>query len=91
MEGRQEFISRMFWLVREVDSSKFSSLDSLPMLEFELKMRDEKILKFVKDLVINSIDVSALGTDKTLYYKRVAREISSKTELKFEEIIRNVV
>ena len=40
----------------EIDKSKFNTLESLPMLEFELRKRDVRLMKELKDLIINFID-----------------------------------
>ena len=41
-ETRQEFISRMLWMVREIDESKFKSLDILSMIDFHHNLRGSK-------------------------------------------------
>ena len=40
VETRKEFISRLMWMLHEVDKSKFKTLDALSMIEYELKRRD---------------------------------------------------
>jgi hypothetical protein len=90
METRQQFISRMIWMVREVNSSKFNSLDSLPMLEFELKMRDAQVLKQVRDLIVNFLELQSREVGRSDYFKRISKDISIKTELEFNRIIRKL-
>jgi len=90
METRQQFISRMIWMVREVNSSNFSSLDSLPMLEFELKMRDAQVLKQIRDLIVDFLDMQSREMGRSDYFKKIAKDMSVKTELEFNRIIRKL-
>tara|TARA_R110000744_G_scaffold134922_1_gene244199 strand:- start:5532 stop:5786 length:255 start_codon:yes stop_codon:yes gene_type:complete len=42
IETRKDFISRMFWLISEIETSeKGSSLDTMKLLEFHLRSREE--------------------------------------------------
>tara|TARA_Y100001938_G_scaffold149209_1_gene235279 strand:- start:568 stop:843 length:276 start_codon:yes stop_codon:yes gene_type:complete len=90
VETRQQFISRMIWMVREVDSSKFNSLDSLPMLEFELKMRDAQVLKQIRDLIVDFLDMQSREVGRSDYFKKISKDISLKTETEFNKIIRKL-
>tara|TARA_Y100000361_G_scaffold135457_1_gene135360 strand:+ start:333 stop:596 length:264 start_codon:yes stop_codon:yes gene_type:complete len=86
MEGRKEFINRMMWMVREVESSKFNTLESLPMLEFELRKRDVRLMKELKDLIINFIDTYPAKP----HNKNLIQKISTKTECRFDELINRI-
>ena len=77
-------------MVREINSSKFNSLDSLPMLEFELKMRDAKLLKEVRDLVVNFLHLQSREVGKSDYFKKISSDMSVKTEIEFNKIIRKL-
>ena len=80
----------MIWMVREVDSSKFNSLDSLPMLEFELKMRDAQVLKQIRDLIVGFLDMQSREVGRSDYFKKISKDISLKTETEFNKIIRKL-
>ncbi len=80
----------MIWMVREVDSSKFNSLDSLPMLEFELKMRDAQVLKQIRDLIVDFLDMQSREVGRSDYFKKISKDISLKTETEFNKIIRKL-
>ena len=86
MEGRKEFINRMMWMVNEIDKSKFSTLKSLPMLEFELRKRDVRLMKELKDLIINFIDTCPANP----HNKNLIKKISTKTECRFDELINRI-
>ena len=90
METRQQFISRMIWMVREVNSSKFNSRDSLPMLEFELKMRDAQVLKQIRDLIVGFLDMQSREVGRSDYFKKISKDISLKTETEINKIIRKL-
>tara|TARA_Y100001937_G_scaffold113344_1_gene161915 strand:+ start:1624 stop:1860 length:237 start_codon:yes stop_codon:yes gene_type:complete len=77
-------------MVREVDSSKFNSLDSLPMLEFELKMRDAQVLKQIRDLIVDFLDMQSREVGRSDYFKKISKDISLKTETEFNKIIRKL-
>lgn len=59
MESRKEFISRMIWMLAEVDDSEFKTLNSLSMLDFHLKQRELDLLKQAKELLVNSMEYRA--------------------------------
>tara|TARA_R100000278_G_scaffold77593_3_gene60294 strand:+ start:471 stop:743 length:273 start_codon:yes stop_codon:yes gene_type:complete len=59
MENRKEFISRMAWMMSEIDESKFKTLNSLSMLEFHLRRRELDLLNQTKELIINSMEYRA--------------------------------
>ena len=86
MEGRKEFINRMIWMAIEIDKSKFNTLESLPMLEFELRKRDIRLMKELKDLIINFIDTYPVKA----YNKNLIKKVSTKTECRFDELINRV-
>ena len=90
METRQQFISRMIWMVREINSSKFSSLDSLPMLELELKMRDVKLIKNIKDVITDFLHLESLNHSKSKYFKKTMKDMSIKVDIKFNDIIKKL-
>ena len=83
MEGRKEFINRMIWMAIEIDKSKFNTLESLPMLEFELRKRDVRLMKELKDLIINFIDTYPVKA----HNKNLIKKVSIKTECRFDELI----
>jgi hypothetical protein len=87
MESRKEFINRMMWMVREIESSKFNTLESLPMLELELKMRDVKLIKNIKSIISNFI---SLDNRKSKYFKKTMKDTSIKLEIKINDIIRKL-
>lgn len=86
MEERKEFISRMLWMVKEIDSSKLNSLESLSMLDYELKKRDKELMKQMRDLIINFIDVYKVQSHNAELF----RKLSAKTEIRFNELIREL-
>jgi len=59
MESRKEFISRMIWMLTEVDDSEFKTLNSLSLLDFHLKQRELDLLKQTKELLVNSMEYRA--------------------------------
>ena len=90
MESRKEFINRMMWMIREIESSKFNSLESLPMLELELKMRDVKLIKNIKSIISNFLYLESLDNKKTKYFKKNMKDMSLKVEIKINEIIKEL-
>lgn len=90
METRQQFISRMIWMVREIESSKFSSIESLPMLEFELKARDKELMKDFGNFIIKFIHLEGYSVGRKEDYKNHAKTISLKTEVAVEELIKKL-
>ncbi len=52
METRQQFISRMIWLIAEVKKSNHDDSNILSLLEFELKQRETNLVYNVKNKVI---------------------------------------
>tara|TARA_R110002012_G_scaffold3623_1_gene17017 strand:+ start:1058 stop:1321 length:264 start_codon:yes stop_codon:yes gene_type:complete len=85
VESRKEFISRMMWMLQEVDKSNFKTLDALSMIEYELKHRDSKLIKDFKDSIINFIDVYHVNT----HNKGLIRKLSRDVEIRFNELIKN--
>ena len=90
METRQQFISRMIWMAREIESSKFSSLDSLPMIELELKMRDVKLIKNIKGIIADFLHLESLDNNKSKYFKKNMKDMSIKVDIKFNDIIKKL-
>tara|TARA_R100000655_G_C2849328_1_gene169245 strand:- start:148 stop:423 length:276 start_codon:yes stop_codon:yes gene_type:complete len=90
VESRKEFINRMMWMIREIESSKFNSLESLPMLELELKMRDVKLIKNIKSIISNFLYLESLDNKKTKYFKKNMKDMSLKVEIKINEIIKEL-
>jgi hypothetical protein len=90
MESRKEFINRMLWMVREIESSKFNSLESLPMLELELKMRDVKLIKNIKSVISNFIHLESLDNSKSKYFKKNMKDMSLKVEIKLNDMIKKL-
>jgi len=86
VETRQQFISRMIWMVKEIDSSNLNSLDSLSMLDYELKKRDNELMKQMRDLIINFIDRYKVKPHNAELF----RKLSVKTEIRFNQIIRKL-
>ena len=95
-ETRKQFISRMTWMINEIDESKFSSLNALSMMEYELKKRDVELIKHVRDLIVNFIHLHGDGGARSELkrfgnvYKQNAKRISVKTELRFNELIKEI-
>jgi hypothetical protein len=90
METRQQFISRMIWMVREINSSKFNSLDSLPMLELELKARDKDLMRKFGFFIIDFIHSESSSVGRRDDYKNHAKTISLKTEVAIKELIKKL-
>lgn len=84
MESRKEFISRLMWMLHEVDKSKFKTLDTLSMIEYELKRRDSELIKNFKSSIINFIDVYHVKT----HNKGLIRKLSKDVEIRFNELIK---
>ena len=84
-ETRQEFISRMLWMVREIDESKFKSLDILSMIDFHLKHREINLVKINRDIMVDYIH--NLRGSKSMYDKYNNKKISYKVEVEYNNII----
>ena len=76
----------MIWMVNEIDKSKFSTLESLPMLEFELRKRDVRLMKELKDLIVNFIDLYPVKS----HNKPLIKKMSIKIECRFDELINKI-
>lgn len=76
----------MIWMVNEIDKSKFSTLESLPMLEFELRKRDVRLMKELKDLIVNFIDLYPAKSQN----KPLIKKMSIKIECRFDELINKI-
>ena len=77
----------MLWMVSEIDSSKFNTLESLSMLDYELKKRDKELMKKFGDFVINFIHLEGYSVGRREDYKNHAKTISLKTEIRIRELI----
>ena len=89
MESRKEFISRMAWMMSEIDESKFKTLNSLSMLDFHLKRRELDLLNQTKVLIMNYMEYWA---NKSL---RSGIEISLgkliiHTHQEFDDVIKKI-
>ncbi len=85
IETRKEFISRLMWMLHEVDKSNFKTLDALSMIEYELKRRDSELMKDFKMSIVNFIDVYHVNT----HNKGLIRKISKDVEIRFNDLIKN--
>jgi len=72
------------WMLHEVDKSKFKTLDTLSMIEYELKRRDSELIKNFKSSIINFIDVYHVKT----HNKGLIRKLSKDVEIRFNELIK---
>lgn len=58
MEERKDFINRMNWMISEIKQSKLDDTNILSMIEFQLKQREQDLIKDVKRQVIATQEVS---------------------------------
>ena len=84
MESRKEFISRLMWMLNEVDNSNFKTLNVLSMIEYQLKRRDAELMKNFKSSIVNFIDVYHVNT----HNKGLIRKLSKDVEIRFNELIK---
>ena len=84
MESRKEFISRLMWMLNEVDKSDFKTLNALSMIEYQLKRRDADLMKKFKTSIVNFIDVYHVNT----HNKGLIRKLSKDVEIRFNELIK---
>ena len=84
MESRKEFISRLMWMLHEVDKSNFKTLNALSMIEYQLKRRDAELMKNFKSSIVNFIDVYHVNT----HNKGLIRKLSKDVEIRFNELIK---
>ena len=87
-ETREEFISRMLWMVQKIDESDFKSLDILNMLNYQLKQREIECIKRNRDLIVNFISTSLKGRSNTIISRQITSMISAKVETEFNNLIR---
>ena len=86
-ETREEFISRMLWMVQKIDSSNFKSLDILTMLDYQLKQREVECMKRNRDLIVNFIYTSLKGRTSNSISRHITSMISAKVETEFNNLI----
>ena len=84
MESRKEFISRLMWMLHEIDKSNFKGLNALSMIEYQLKRRDAELMKNFKSSIVNFIDVYHVNT----HNKGLIRKLSKDVEIRFNELIK---
>ncbi len=84
-ESREEFISRIIWMVQKIESSNFKSLDILSMIDFQLKQREVDLIKKYRDLSVSIIESSSLG--EHINNKHITRKVSTKVEVEFNKLI----
>lgn len=84
MESRKEFISRLMWMLNEVNKSDFKTLNALSMIEYQLKRRDAELMKKFKTSIVNFIDVYHVNT----HNKGLIRKLSKDVEIRFNELIK---
>ena len=85
IETRKEFISRVLWMIKEIDKSKFKSLDILSMIDFQLKQREVDLMKKDRDIMIGLIDKSL--NNLSIYNRQTKTKISTKVEVEFNKLI----
>tara|TARA_Y100000114_G_scaffold153165_1_gene172644 strand:+ start:1695 stop:1967 length:273 start_codon:yes stop_codon:yes gene_type:complete len=85
IETRKEFISRVLWMIKEIDKSKFKSLDILSMIDFQLKQREVDLMKKDRDIMISLIDKSL--NNLSIYNRQTKAKISTKVEVEFNKLI----
>ena len=86
-ETREEFISRMLWMVQKIDSSNFKGLDILTMLDYQLKQREIECMKRNRDLIVNFIYTSLKGRTSNSISRQITSMISAKVETEFNNLI----
>lgn len=84
-ETRHDFISRIAWMVKEIDESKFKSLDVLSMIDYQLKQREVDLMKKDRDIMLSLIDRSL--NDLSIYNRQTKSKISTKVEVEFNKLI----
>ena len=84
-ETRHDFISRIAWMIKEIDESKFKSLDVLSMIDYQLKQREVDLMKKDRDIMLSLIDRSL--NDLSIYTRQTKSKISTKVEVEFNKLI----
>ncbi len=84
-ETRHDFISRIAWMIKEIDESKFKSLDVLSMIDYQLKQREVDLMKKHRDIMLSLIDRSL--SDLSIYNRQTKSKISTKVEVEFNKLI----
>ena len=84
-ESREEFISRILWMVQKIESSKFKSLDILSMIDYQLKQREVDVMKKHRDVMLGLIDRSL--NDLSIYNRQTKSKVSTKVEVEFNKLI----
>jgi len=57
METRQQFISRMIWMIAEVKKSNYDDSNILSLLDFQLKHREINLINDSKEKVITKMNL----------------------------------
>lgn len=69
METRKEFINRMQWMALEVKQSDLDDSNILPMLEYQLRLRERDLLRDTQRRVICIMEVSKEYTNHYIIKK----------------------
>lgn len=72
-------------MIKEIDKSKFKSLDILSMIDFQLKQREVDLMKKDRDIMISLIDKSL--NNLSIYNRQTKAKISTKVEVEFNKLI----
>jgi len=82
-ETRKEFISRMFWLLSEIEASdKGSTFDAMKLLEFHLRSREEFQRGNTMDLIRKHLYENVEGNKYKLFVNYLdVYEIKTKGKL----------
>ncbi len=90
METRQQFISRMLWLIGEIKETEYSQLKVLSLIEFQLKKREADILNVASsENAFKMREESKELIDRKSGLKIALRRLELTTEVNMKSIINN--